>query len=56
MLMKFLNIQGEMAWYYRQIVRLADGQPPDPSLTIGRALAAHARDELRLSRARRRHL
>ena len=56
MLMKFLNIQGEMAWYYRQILRLADGQPPDPSLTIGRALAAHARDELRLSRARRRHL
>jgi len=55
-LMKFLNIQGEMAWYYRQILRLADGLPPDPSLAIGRALAAHARDEWRLSRARRRRL
>ena len=54
MLMKFLNVQGEMAWYYRQILRLADGLPPDPSLSIGAALAAHARDEWRLSRARRR--
>jgi len=53
MLMKFLNIQGEMAWYYRQILRLADGRPPDLSLGIGRALAAHARDEWRLSRARK---
>jgi 2,4-dienoyl-CoA reductase-like NADH-dependent reductase (Old Yellow Enzyme family) len=54
MLMKFLNIQGEMAWYYRQILRLADGLQPDPALSIGRALAAHARDEWRLSRGRRR--
>ena len=54
MLMKFLNVQGEMAWYYRQILRLADGRPPDVSLGLGRALAAHARDEWRLSRARRR--
>jgi 2,4-dienoyl-CoA reductase-like NADH-dependent reductase (Old Yellow Enzyme family) len=53
LLMKFLNIQGEMAWYYRQILRLADGLKPDPSLRIGPALAAHARDEWRLSRARR---
>jgi 2,4-dienoyl-CoA reductase-like NADH-dependent reductase (Old Yellow Enzyme family) len=56
LLMKFLNIQGEMAWYYRQILRVADGLPPDLSLPIGRALAAHARDELRLSRARRARL
>ena len=56
LLMKFLNIQGETAWYYRQILRLADGLPPDPALPIGRALAAHARDEWRLSRARRRGL
>jgi len=54
MLMKFLNVQGEMAWYYRQILRLADGLPPDPGLSVGRALAAHARDEARLSPARRR--
>jgi 2,4-dienoyl-CoA reductase-like NADH-dependent reductase (Old Yellow Enzyme family) len=53
LLMKFLNIQGEMAWYYRQILRLADGLLPDPALPIGRALAAHARDEWRLSRRRR---
>jgi 2,4-dienoyl-CoA reductase-like NADH-dependent reductase (Old Yellow Enzyme family) len=53
LLMKFLNIQGELAWYYRQILRLAEGQSPDPALTIGRALAAHARDEWRLSRGRR---
>jgi 2,4-dienoyl-CoA reductase-like NADH-dependent reductase (Old Yellow Enzyme family) len=52
MVMKFLNIQGEMAWYYRQILRLADGLPPDPALGIGPALAAHARDEWRLSRGR----
>jgi 2,4-dienoyl-CoA reductase-like NADH-dependent reductase (Old Yellow Enzyme family) len=52
LLMKFLNIQGEMAWYYRQILRLADGLPPDPALGIGPALAAHARDEWRLSRGR----
>jgi 2,4-dienoyl-CoA reductase-like NADH-dependent reductase (Old Yellow Enzyme family) len=54
LLMKFLNVQGEMAWYYRQILRLADGLPVDPALPIGGALAAHARDEWRLSRARRR--
>jgi 2,4-dienoyl-CoA reductase-like NADH-dependent reductase (Old Yellow Enzyme family) len=52
--MKFLNIQGEMAWYYRQVLRLADGLAPEPTLAIGHALAAHARDEWRLSRARRR--
>lgn len=54
LVMKFLNIQGEMAWYYRQILRLADGLPPDPALSIGRALAAHGRDEWRISGARRR--
>jgi hypothetical protein len=53
-LMKFLNIQGELAWYYRQILRLADGLSPDPGLSIARALAAHARDEWRLARERRR--
>jgi hypothetical protein len=52
--MKFLHVQGEMAWYYRQILRLAEGVLPDPTLKIGRALAAHARDESRLARARRR--
>lgn len=54
LLMKFLNVQGEMAWYYRQILRLADGLAPDLRLGIGRALAAHGRDEWRLARGRRR--
>jgi 2,4-dienoyl-CoA reductase-like NADH-dependent reductase (Old Yellow Enzyme family) len=54
LVMKFLNIQGEMAWYYRQLIALAEGRTPDLGLGIGRALAAHARDEWRLSRARRR--
>jgi 2,4-dienoyl-CoA reductase-like NADH-dependent reductase (Old Yellow Enzyme family) len=51
--MKALNVQGEVAWYYRQIVRLADGLEPDLSLGIGRALLQHARSEWRTARARR---
>jgi hypothetical protein len=50
---KALNVQGEVAWYYRQIVRLADGLEPDLSLGIGRALLQHARSEWRTARARR---
>ena len=51
--MKALNVQGEVAWYYRQIVRLADGLEPDLSLGIGRALLQHGRSEWRIARARR---
>jgi len=51
--MKALNVQGEVAWYYRQIVRLADGLEPDLSLGAGRALLQHARGEWRTARARR---
>ena len=50
---KALNVQGEVAWYYRQIVRLADGLEPDLSLGIGRALVQHASGEWRTARARR---
>jgi 2,4-dienoyl-CoA reductase-like NADH-dependent reductase (Old Yellow Enzyme family) len=52
LVMKFLNVQGEVAWYYRQIVRLAEGLEPDLSLGIGRALWQHARCEWRTARAR----
>lgn len=51
-LMKFLNVQGEVAWFYRQIIRLAKGQVPATDLRLGRALVEHFRDEIRLSRRR----
>ncbi len=53
MLFKFLNVQGEVAWYYRQIIRLAEGLEPDPGLGIGEALVRHFRSEWRTARARR---
>ncbi len=52
-LFKFFNVQGEVAWFYRQIVRLSRGLEPDTGLTLGRALVQHVRNELRLSRRRR---
>ncbi|MEJ2514828.1 MAG: NADH:flavin oxidoreductase/NADH oxidase family protein [Gammaproteobacteria bacterium] len=52
MLFKFLNVQGEVAWYYRQIIRLADGLEPDLDLGTGRALVRHFRSEWRTARAR----
>lgn len=48
------NHQAAVAWFYRQILALADGRKPDTTLTARRALARHLRDELRLARARRR--
>lgn len=53
---KALNAQGGVAWYYRQIIRLAEGREPDVSLRMLPALAAHFRDEYRLGFARRRAL
>lgn len=52
-MLRFLNVQGEVAWFYRQIIRLSQGGSPDPDLGLGRALAQHTRDEIRLSRRRR---
>jgi 2,4-dienoyl-CoA reductase-like NADH-dependent reductase (Old Yellow Enzyme family) len=52
-LFKFFNVQGEVAWFYRQIVRHSLGQDPDTGLSLRRALAQHVRNELRLSRGRR---
>ena len=50
---KALNTQGAVAWFYRQILRLADNQPVLPELTMLRALLAHFRDETRIGLARR---
>lgn len=49
-----LNHQAQGAWFYRQILALADGREPDAALTARRALYLHFRDELRLARERRR--
>ncbi len=49
------NHQASVAWFYRQILALADGREPDTALTARRALYRHLRDELRLSMARRRY-
>lgn len=51
-LLKFLNVQGEVAWFYRQIIRLARGEAPDTGLELRSALFQHFRDEIRLSRRR----
>ena len=51
-LLKFLNVQGEVAWFYRQIIRLARGEAPNTGLGLRSALFQHFRDEIRLSRRR----
>ncbi len=53
-MLRGFNHQASVAWFYRQILALADGRDPDTRLTARRALARHLRDELRLSMARRR--
>lgn len=53
-LFKFLNIQGQMAWFYRQLVALSRGEAADRALSLHRALARHFASELALARARRR--
>jgi len=51
-LCRSLNTQGEAAWFYRQIIELAEGREPRMGLGLARALAEHFGDELRLSRRR----
>ncbi len=51
-LFKFFNVQGEVAWFYRQIVRLSQGEEPDTGLSLLRALMQHLGNEMRLSRRR----
>lgn len=43
--MSYVRAYAGVAWYYIQIFRLADGLPPDPRLTRGRALRAFLWDE-----------
>ena len=52
-LFKLFNVQGEAAWFYRQILKLADGKEPDASLSLRRALFAHYGTELAVARRRR---
>ena len=52
-LVRALNTQAAAAWFYRQIVRIARDEQPDPGLSAARALRQHAANEWRLSRARR---
>jgi 2,4-dienoyl-CoA reductase-like NADH-dependent reductase (Old Yellow Enzyme family) len=53
---RILNTQGGAAWYYRQILRLADGLAPDPGLPFGKALRDHFVDEYRIGLQRRRQV
>ncbi len=53
-LFKALNAFSAIAWYYRQIVAMADGKPLRLDLHPLRALFEHQRSEIRIARARRR--
>jgi 2,4-dienoyl-CoA reductase-like NADH-dependent reductase (Old Yellow Enzyme family) len=50
---QFLNVQGEVAWFYRQLLKLADGLEPDRRLGILSALGRHLATESRTAWARR---
>jgi 2,4-dienoyl-CoA reductase-like NADH-dependent reductase (Old Yellow Enzyme family) len=52
-LFKFFNVQGEVAWFYRQIVRLSRGLEPDTSLSLRRGLIQHLVNEMKLVRKRK---
>ena len=52
-LLKLFNVQGEAAWFYRQIIRLADGLEPAPGLSLRKALFKHYGTELAVVRRRR---
>jgi 2,4-dienoyl-CoA reductase-like NADH-dependent reductase (Old Yellow Enzyme family) len=50
---QFLNVQGEVAWFYRQLLRLADDREPDRSLGLVSALGMHLATESKTAWARR---
>lgn len=56
LLAQVINVQGEVAWFYRQIVRLSEGQHPDRKLGLLRALGQHLWNEQALARRRNRAL
>jgi hypothetical protein len=47
-----LNNQAEAAYFYAQIIELAEGREPRLSLGARRALIEHMRGEVRRARAR----
>lgn len=48
-----LNAQAQTAWFYEQILRLAEDREPAPEISARRALVNHYRREFALSVARR---
>lgn len=55
-LIKSLNVQGIVAWFYRQIIAIAEGQPVPQAMGALGAYIRHMRQELGLAMARRRQL
>ncbi len=55
-LLKAINAQGMVAWFYRQIIQISRGQPARLELGLPRALMEHLYDEIRNAIARRRLL
>ena len=51
-LFKVFNVQGEVAWFYRQIVLLSQGLEPDTGLSLRRGLIQQLKNELKLARKR----
>jgi hypothetical protein len=52
-LLKAISVQGQMAWFYQQLLRLAAGEDADPRLGLIRALIRHNLGERRVARRRR---
>lgn len=52
--LKTLNTQANVAWFYRQIIELAEDRPVPRDVSCRRALMEHYRDEIRLARARKK--
>jgi 2,4-dienoyl-CoA reductase-like NADH-dependent reductase (Old Yellow Enzyme family) len=50
--LKIINVQGEVAWFYRQLVLLSQGREPDRDLGLLRALGQHLVSESRLVKRR----
>ena len=53
---KTMNFQALVTWYYRQILKLADNQKPDRSITALRGLLKHFWTEFKTGRARKKVL
>ncbi|MGH7435129.1 MAG: hypothetical protein ACRENE_05605, partial [Polyangiaceae bacterium] len=53
-MIRALNAQAQSAWFYKQILLLAAGKPPELSTSAFSALSGHFVRELSLARARRK--